>query len=489
MEQEELKRISQVAQEGPYIPEWDSLGQFQVPKWFRDAKFGIFIHWGLYSIPAHGNEWYSRNMYRKGSEEWEYHRKVYGDQTKFGYKDFIPLFRAEKFDPDQWAQLIKEAGARYAVPVAEHHDGFQMYKSRISRFNAYDMGPCKDILGELKTAFEAKGLQFGTSSHRAEHWFFMSHGKEFDSDVREPMKRGDFYWPAMPEPEHFDLYSTPAPSEEYLEDWLLRTVELIDCYMPKILYFDWWIQHQAFKPYLKLLTAYYYNRAEKLGKTAAVCYKHDALMFGSGIVDMERGKFAEVQPFYWQTDTAAARNSWCYTDSLDYKSGREIILNLIDVVSKKGNLLLNIGPKGDGSIAPGDQKILREVGDWLHTNGEAVYGSRPWKRAAEGPTVEKTGMFTDQSCPEYTKEDFRFTVKGGSLYVFALVYPEDGKLLIRSLAEEEDFDSNLFKGIIREISILGFPEKPQWHRDRQGLHISTGTVRTDLPAVIKIEIQ
>ena len=212
-------------------------------------------------------------------------------------------------------------------------------------------------------------------------------------------------------------------------------------------------------------------------------------MFGSGIVDMERGKFAEVQPFYWQTDTAAARNSWCYTDSLDYKSGREIILNLIDVVSKNGNLLLNIGPKGDGSIAPGDQKILREVGDWLHTNGEAVYGSRPWKRAAEGPTVEKTGMFTDQSCPEYTKEDFRFTVKGGSLYVFALVYPEDGKLLIRSLAEEEDFDSNLFKGIIREISILGFPEKPQWHRDRQGLHISTGTVRTDLPAVIKIEIQ
>ena len=364
-----------------------------------------------------------------------------------------------------------------------------MYKSRISRFNAYDMGPCRDILGELKTAFEAKGLQFGTSSHRAEHWFFMSHGKEFDSDVREPMKRGDFYWPAMPEPEHFDLYSTPAPSEEYLEDWLLRTVELIDCYMPKILYFDWWIQHQAFKPYLKLLTAYYYNQAEKLGKPAAVCYKHDALMFGSGIVDMERGKFAEVQPFYWQTDTAAARNSWCYTDSLDYKSGREIILNLIDVVSKNGNLLLNIGPKGDGSIAPGDQKILREVGDWLHTNGEAVYGSRPWKRAAEGPTVEKTGMFTDQSCPEYTKEDFRFTVKGGSLYVFALVYPEDGKLLIRSLAEEEDFDGNLFKGIIREISILGFPEKPQWHRDRQGLHISTGTVRTDLPAVIKIEIQ
>ena len=205
MVQEQLKEIDRVTKEGPFLPEWDSLAEFQVPDWFRNAKFGIFIHWGLYSIPAHGNEWYSRNMYIKGGEEWEYHRKVYGDQKDFGYKDFIPLFKAEKFDPAQWAQIIKESGARYVIPVAEHHDGFQMYKSRISKFNAYDMGPHRDILGELKQEFEKQGLRFGTSSHRAEHWFFMSHGREFDSDICEPMKRGDFYWPARPEPDHMDL--------------------------------------------------------------------------------------------------------------------------------------------------------------------------------------------------------------------------------------------------------------------------------------------
>lgn len=489
MVQEQLKEIDRVTKEGPFLPEWDSLAEFQVPDWFRNAKFGIFIHWGLYSIPAHGNEWYSRNMYIKGREEWEYHRKVYGDQKDFGYKDFIPLFKAEKFDPAQWAQIIKESGARYVIPVAEHHDGFQMYKSRISKFNAYDMGPHRDILGELKQEFEKQGLRFGTSSHRAEHWFFMSHGREFDSDICEPMKRGDFYWPARPEPDHMDLYSRPYPDREYLEDWLLRTAELIDSYMPEVLYFDWWIQHDAFKPYLKKLMAYYYNRAAQQGKTAAVCYKHDAFMFGSGIVDMERGKFADVQHFYWQTDTAAARNSWCYTDNLDYKSGREIILNLIDIVSKNGNLLLNIGPKGDGSIPEGDRKILQEVGAWLNVNGEGIYGSRSWKKAAEGPTEEKAGMFTDQSCPVYTEQDFRFTVKGGCLYAFALKYPENGKLVLRSFRESEDFQKDLFQGIIEDISILGFSEKPEWHRDREGLHITTKTVKSSLPVTVKIRMK
>lgn len=489
MVQEQLKEIDRVTKEGPFLPEWDSLAEFQVPDWFRNAKFGIFIHWGLYSIPAHGNEWYSRNMYIKGGEEWEYHRKVYGDQKDFGYKDFIPLFKAEKFDPAQWAQIIKESGARYVIPVAEHHDGFQMYKSCISKFNAYDMGPHRDILGELKQEFEKQGLRFGTSSHRAEHWFFMSHGREFDSDICEPMKRGDFYWPARPEPDHMDLYSRPYPDREYLEDWLLRTAELIDSYMPEVLYFDWWIQHDAFKPYLKKLMAYYYNRAAQQGKTAAVCYKHDAFMFGSGIVDMERGKFADVQHFYWQTDTAAARNSWCYTDNLDYKSGREIILNLIDIVSKNGNLLLNIGPKGDGSIPEGDRKILQEVGAWLNVNGEGIYGSRSWKKAAEGPTEEKAGMFTDQSCPVYTEQDFRFTVKGGCLYAFALKYPENGKLVLRSFRESEDFQKDLFQGIIEDISILGFSEKPEWHRDREGLHITTKTVKSSLPVTVKIRMK
>ena len=319
-EQKYLNLLEQQIAEGSYRPDWASLAGAPVPDWFLREKLGIFLHWGLYSVPACTNEWYSRNMYIKGMPAYEHHRKTYGEQREFGYKDFIPLFCAERFDPASWMQLFKEAGAGYVFPVAEHHDGFQMYESELSHWNAKEMGPKRDLLGELKSAAESCGLQFCTSSHRAEHWFFMGHGREFDSDVREPMKKGDFYWPAMPEPDPQDLFSKPFPSEEFLDDWLARTVELIVKYRPKLLYFDWWIQHEAFHPYLKKLAAFYYNCGKSWGEDVMICYKHDAMMFGSGIVEVERGGFAEAKPYAWQTDTAVARNSWCYTDSLDVPS-------------------------------------------------------------------------------------------------------------------------------------------------------------------------
>ena len=257
-----LKEIERVIENGPYRDDWDSLCEHPVPKWFQKAKFGIFIHWGVYSVPAFEREWYSRNMYMQGSPEYEHHVKTYGPQKDFGYKDFIPMFRAEKYDPEAWAKLFEEAGAGYVVPVAEHHDGFQMYRSSLSHWNAFEMGPRRDTMGELCEALKKHGLINGASSHRAEHWFFMSHGKEFDSDVKEPLRRGDFYWPAMPERAQNDIYSRPEPTEEFLQDWLTRTCEIVDRYRPKLLYFDWWIQHEAFKPYLRKLAAYYYNRAE-----------------------------------------------------------------------------------------------------------------------------------------------------------------------------------------------------------------------------------
>ena len=263
---EYLKQIDEVISRGPYKDDWDSLSAHPLPKWFRNAKFGIFIHWGVYSVPAFGSEWYSRNMYIQGSPEFEHHVKTYGPHKEFGYKDFIPMFKAEKFNAEEWAQLFEEAGAKYVVPVAEHHDGFQMYKSELSHWNAAEMGPKRDTLGELCGAFAEHGLVNGASSHRAEHWFFMSHGKEFDSDIKDPMQRGDFYWPAMPEADHHDIFSEPTPTEEYLQDWLTRTCEIIDEYRPKLIYFDWWIQHQSFRPYLKKLAAYYYNRAEEWGE-------------------------------------------------------------------------------------------------------------------------------------------------------------------------------------------------------------------------------
>ncbi|MCM1268780.1 MAG: alpha-L-fucosidase, partial [Bacteroidales bacterium] len=244
-----LTEIDRVIAQGPFRDDWASLTAFQVPHWFREAKFGIFIHWGLFSVPAFNNEWYSRNMYIQGTPEYEHHIKTYGPHKDFGYKDFIPLFTAKKFDPDHWAETFANAGAGYVIPVAEHHDGFQMYQSSLSVYNAAQMGPKRDILGELKAACEKRGLLVGASSHRAEHHWFMGNGKDFDSDIKEPLSCGDFYWPSeQTQPDQQDLFAKPYPDREFLEDWLCRTCEIIDRYEPKLLYFDWWIQHEAYKP-------------------------------------------------------------------------------------------------------------------------------------------------------------------------------------------------------------------------------------------------
>lgn len=481
-----LDAIEEVIKKGPYKPTWESLSKWRVPEWFQEKKFGIFIHWGVYSVPAHANEWYSRNMYQQDQPEFQYHRDTYGSQKDFGYKDFIPLFTAEHFKPEEWAKLFHEAGAQYVFPVAEHHDGFQMYKSQISKWNAYKMGPKRDILGELKQAFEKQGLTFCTSSHRAEHWFFMSGGKQFESDIKEPLKRGDFYWPSMPDVNFEDLQSQPYPSTEYLDDWLIRTCEIIDNYQPAILYFDWWIQHEAFKPYLLKLAAYYYNCANEWGMKVAICYKHDALMFGTGIVEVERGAFSEAKPYAWQTDTAVARNSWCYTDSLEYKSSKEIIWQLIDVVSKNGNLLLNIGPKADGTIPEGDKQILQDIGRWMKDNSEAIYGAKVWRKSKEGPTKDEEGQFMDSKATSYTREDFRFTVANGALYVSAMEYPEDGEILVKALAESKNQNKPDFHGLIENVTVLGFDEKPGYQVSEDGLHIHTKTVKSNFPVVFKI---
>ena len=434
---EYLKLIDEVNAHGKYKPDWASLSQHKVPEWYMHDKLGVFIHWGVYSVPAFGNEWYSRGMYDKTVREFEHHKNTYGDQKSFGYKDFIPMFKAEKFDAEQWIALFKKAGIKYVMPVAEHHDGFAMYETEFNRWNAVDMGPCRNVVGELKAECEKQGLTFCASTHRAEHYFFMNPGRLCDSDVKDP-DYADFYGPAVyceefhPDVIHIttaDTYSTGA-SKEWLEDWLVRTCEIIDKYKPSVLYFDWWIHNHSFKPYLKKLAAYYYNRAEEWGEGVAINYKHDAFVFGTAVPDIERGQLADAKPYVWQTDTAVAKNSWCYTEGNEYKTAAQILADFVDIVSKNGRLLLNIGPKADGSIPEEDKSILREIGKWMKVNGEAFYGAKMWRQSGEGDTAIREGGFEDGDAKPYTVTDIRYTANNGFVYATCLNMKEKERYLI-----------------------------------------------------------
>lgn len=484
-----LERIDRVNREGKYQPTWESLAQHPIPAWYEQKRLGIFLHWGVFSVPAY-HDWYARNMYIKGGPEYEHHVRHYGDPKDFGFKDFIPRLTMERFDPREWVELFRETGADYIVPVAEHHDGFQLYRSELSHWNAAEKGPKRDILGDLLTEAERAGMTIGTSSHRVEHWWFMGHGKEFDSDVKEPLALGDLYWPAMEEPDNQDLYSTPTPSDEFLTDWLLRCCEIVDRYHPRILYFDWWIQHSAVKPYLKRFTAYYYNRAEEWGG-CVINYKHDAFPFGCAVPDIERGQFAEAKPFLWQSDTSVMRGSWCYSEipeRAQYKTAQDIIWDLADVVSKNGRLLLNIGPKPDGTLAEKDVRILREIGRWMKINDEAIHGTGLWRVAQEGPTRIAEGQFADGQSRNFTSEDFRFTCRGGSVYAIAMVCPEDGVLRIRSMREADASHLPLFHGIVERVEVLGQTGEVAWERDSEALTVRLGKIRSELPLTVKVSV-
>ena len=486
---EYLQLIDDVHANGKYKPDWASLSHHKVPEWYMRDKLGVFIHWGVYSVPAYGSEWYSRSMYDKTVREFEHHRKTWGDQKTFGYKDFIPMFKAEKYNPAEWVELFKEAGIKYVMPVAEHHDGFAMYATPFNRWNAAEMGPCRDTVSELRAECEKQGLTFCASTHRAEHYFFMNPGRLCDSDVNDE-QYADFYGPAVyseefhPDVIHIttaDTYSTGA-SREWLEDWLVRTCEIIDKFQPAVLYFDWWIHNHSFKPYLKKLAAYYYNRADEWGKEVTINYKHEAFPPTVATFDVERGALSGISPVYWQTDTAIGKCSWGYRADNEYKSARQVICDLIDIVSKNGNLLINIGPKSDGTITDEETEVLLTMGKWLEVNGDGIYGTTFWKQFGEGEVNAEDGFFKDNDEKQFTTEDFRFTFKDCSLYVFQMRPSETVR--IKTLKKHNPHDY-----LVESVSLLGSDKEIEWDRNEDYLEIRLDKKpESDLPVCFKIEL-
>ncbi len=376
--------------------------------------------------PAFGNEWYPRNMYLQGTPELEHHRATSGPHDKVGYKDLIDQFTGEQFDPDDWASLLRRAGAQFVVPVAEHHDGLAMYDTAYSDWNTVKVGPRRDVVGELATAVRREWLVFGVSTHRAEHWWFFNGGMRFPSDVQDP-RFVDLYGPAQVE-------SMP-PNEQFLDDWLLRTCEIVDRYQPQLVWFDWWIGQPVFEPYLQRFAAYYYNRAAEWSRGVAINFKLDAFPEGTAVFDVERGQLAGINPRLWQADTSVGTSSWGFVNNHNYKTAPWLLCDLVDVVSKNGVMLLNVGPKADGTIPGRSRALLRQDrrvatglrrGDIRHPPLESLRRGKP--------TDVTEGQFTDTSRQEYTSSDVRYTTRGDTLYAIVMAPPANGRTVLSSLA-------------------------------------------------------
>ena len=474
-----------------YEPTWESLRTHTTPKWLQDAKFGIYTHWGVYSVPARGpnGTWYPYNMYREGTEQHQYHIKTYGSPSEFGYKDFIPMFKAEKFDAEEWVELFKKSGAQFAGPVGEHHDGFSMWDSQFTDWNAAKMGPKKDVVGELEKAIRARGMRFMIALHHAENWWFYPHWRE-DCDTSNPRYAG-LYGPlhnqdwAKQKPQTGEMlqewWAQDKPSREFLDKWLGKIYELIDKYQPDMLYFDFGIRGVPEK-YRRDFLAYYYNKEEEWGKEVAVTYKWHDLVSGTAVVDLELGRMGELTYHDWITDTSVDdHGAWSYVQEAGFKPVRTLVHNLIDNVSKNGYLLLNVGPRSNGEIPEQAKECLIGIGKWLEVNGEAIYGTIPWIKYGEGPTqMKRTGYFSEQQEVEYTAKDIRFTSKHNVLYATCLGWPEK-QVTLRDL-------KRLQKSEISSVSMLGVDRELVWAMTEDGLVVERPEEKpTEHACVFKIK--
>jgi alpha-L-fucosidase len=433
---------------GPFQPTWASLrAHYHYPEWFHDAKFGIFLHWGVYSVPAHGSEWYKKHMYGDPATI-KWHTEHYGPPAKFGYKNFIPMFKAQHWDPDAWAELFKHAGAKYVMPVAIHHDGFAMWDSAVVPWNAARMGPHRDVIGELGKAVRRQGMKFGFSNHYMEHYNFIQPLPGLKTDLYDP-KWAAFYSVAD---------RSPAAFKRFLAMWVAASKELIDKYEPDTLFYDNGVNPRKFDPQKLEVAAYYYNRASEWKKAVTILTKDHAYLAGN-TEDYERQQRAPltIQPHPWECDDSVGYR-WGYLKNDHYWHVSTIVTHLVENVSRNGNLLLNFGPKPDGTFVETQLELMKGIGAWLRVNGEAIYETRPWSRFGEGASVNGR--------PPYTGSDFRFTTKGDVLYAIVMAWPGQ-HAVVRSLAT-----SDALKGKVEQVQLLGHNGPLHFVQDAQGLTVT-----------------
>ncbi len=440
--EKQLEKMDRGVERGPYKADWKSLAKHaEAPEWFRDAKVGIYWHWGVYSVPAYGNEWYPKWMHTKKGRRsyYKHHVETYGEPEEFGYHDFVPMFKAEHFDADEWAELLAKAGAQYAGPVCEHHDGFSMWASELTPWNAGSTGPKRDITGELAKAIRRRGMKFVTTFHheRTRTWY--------------PRVEG---WPTTSDDPRLQLLYMNIPEELFNKIFQAKLGEVIDKYQPDLIWFDGQMT-QIKEPYHLRFLAYYFNNAKAWGRDVVVTTKKRQYPPEVSVEDFEKGRMNRLTDFCWLTDDTISTGSWCYTKDLRIKPTSEVVHALIDIVSKNGCLLLNMSPKSDGTIPDNQRKALLGMGRWLKVNAEAIYNTRPWLTFGEGPTrLGKGGGFVRRVT--YTAADIRYSRSKDhkAVYAIALGWPEGDSLTLTATKVESAEGG--------KVNLLGY-DKPLKH--------------------------
>jgi alpha-L-fucosidase len=501
---------------GPFQPTWQSLQQYQTPEWFNDAKFGIWAVFGPQCQPEFG-DWYARRMYDEGDRFYNYHVKKYGHPSKFGFKDVINEWKAENWDPDNLLQLYKTTGAQYFFAMVNHHDNFDAFDSKYQKWNSMNVGPKKDIIGGWANAAKKQGMRFGVSVHASHAWTWMETAKRADKkgplagvpyDGYMQKKDGKGLWWDGRDPQELyeqnhelsvgsDMINTihkqwhwsdgaSIPSKAYCDKFLNRTIDLINKYDPDLIYFDDFVLplYPISDAGLKIAAHFYNNNLKNRGKLEAVLNGKglDEIQKKCMVWDIERGTSNTLQPLPWQTDTCIG--DWHYDRTIydrdRYKTAKTVIHDLADIVSKNGNLLLSVPVRGDGTIDEKETAIVNGIADWIKLNGESIFSTRPWKVFGEGPAQEKPvalsnvlGFNEGKGLP-FTNKDIRFTTKGAILYAIVLGWPDDGKVLIKSLAT----DSKLRPEPINRVDLCGGPAL-QFERRAEGLEIK---IPVDKPA-------